>query len=92
MDFKGIAEGIPPELRGSVVERLVDILLRSPNAGRVPVGLARAILLDSKEKRLEEPECLKNLLEASFLAEPEKTKAFFTQESRLAHLADHLKA
>ncbi|MBS7609768.1 hypothetical protein KEJ19_04255 [Candidatus Bathyarchaeota archaeon] len=84
MEFKEIAEGIPYELRSSVMERLVDILLRSPNATKVPSRLVWALLFDWKAKRLQEPEGLKNLLEAAILAEPEKTKAFFAQEPRLA--------
>lgn len=73
MAMEKIARKIPTSLWNEVSERLVDIVLNSPNAGKMPSDLAKTILYYWQRDQLATEVGLQRLLEASMLLELEKT-------------------
>ena len=53
-------------------EKLIDVILKSPNASKMPSSLAKAILLHWQRDELATEVGLQHLLEASVILEPEK--------------------
>ncbi|MEM2970810.1 MAG: hypothetical protein QW270_00085 [Candidatus Bathyarchaeia archaeon] len=71
--MREIACNIPSSLRSAVSEKLVDIILKSSNASKMPSRLAKAILMHWQRNELVTEAGLQYLLEASVVLEPEKT-------------------
>lgn len=67
-----IARKIPASLWSVVSERLIDIVLNSSNASRMPSDLAKTILYYWQRDQLATEVGLQRLLEASMLLESEK--------------------
>jgi len=72
MDTEKIARKIPASLWDVVSEKLVDITLKSSNAGKMPSALAKTILYYWQRDQLATEVGLQRLLEASMILEPEK--------------------
>jgi len=73
MAMEKIARKIPQSLWIEASEKLVDTVLNSPNASRMPSDLAKTILYYWQRDQLATEVGLQRLLEASILLEPEKT-------------------
>lgn len=70
-----IIKRIPQSSFEKVSDDLVRLLLGSANADKVPEGLAKGILLSWECDELTKPSGLRTLLEASMIAEKDKTVA-----------------
>lgn len=66
------AEALDIEERARVAERLLDLLLSTPAAGKIPVEIGWRIVEYLSEGRLSEPEALGHLIYALSLVEPGK--------------------
>ncbi|UCB60691.1 MAG: hypothetical protein JSW72_01115 [Candidatus Bathyarchaeota archaeon] len=64
---------IPSSALEATSEKLIDIVLNSPNANKMPSGLAKTILYYWQRDQLATEIGLQRLLEASVLVDPEKT-------------------
>jgi len=73
MSFEKIARNIPASLWNEASEKLVDIVLNSQNASKMPSDLAKTILYYWQRNQLATEGGLQHLLEASMSLEPEKT-------------------
>jgi hypothetical protein len=90
MDMEGIVRNIPSSLRSAVSEKLVDIILKSQNASKMPSQLAKTILLHWQRDEFAMEVGLQHLLEASAILEPEKTVSSM-EELGLSEIAAKLK-
>ena len=73
MGVEKIARKIPESLWEIASERLIDIILNSPNAGKMPSSLAKTILYYWQRDQLTTEAGLERLIEAALILEPEKT-------------------
>jgi len=73
MALEKIARNIPTSLWDVASEKLIDVVLNSPNASKMPSDLAKTILYYWQRDQLATEVGLHRLLEASILLEPEKT-------------------
>lgn len=73
MALEKAARKIPFSLWDEASEKLIDIVLNSPNASKMPSDLAKTILYYWQRDQLTTEVGLQRLLEASTLLEPEKT-------------------
>jgi adenylate cyclase class IV len=73
MDLEKIVEKIPSPSWDSTSERLIDIVLNSSNAKKMPSGLAKTILYYWQRDQLATKIGLERLLEASMIVDSEKT-------------------
>ena len=90
MTVEKIAENIPASLWNEASEKLIDVVLNSPNASKMPSGLAKTILYYWQRDQLATEVGLQRLLEASMLLEPEKTTSAM-EELGLLEVAAMLK-
>jgi len=72
MALEKIARNIPASLWNVASEKLIDMILNSPNAGKMPSDLAKTILYYWQRDQLATEVGLQRLLEASMILEPEK--------------------
>ncbi len=73
MALEKIVRKIPSSSWESTSERLIDIVLNSPNANKMPSGLAKTILYYWQRDQLATEIGLQRLLEASMIVDPGKT-------------------
>jgi hypothetical protein len=73
MSLEKIARNIPASLWNEASEKLVDMVLNSQNASKMPSDLAKTILYYWQRDQLATEVGLQRLLEASMMLEPEKT-------------------
>ena len=73
MALEKIVRKIPSSSWETTSERLIDIVLNSPNANKMPSGLAKTILYYWQRDQLATEVGLQRLLEASITVDPEKT-------------------
>lgn len=73
MALEKISRMIPASLRDVASEKLIDIILNSPNADRMPSDMAKTILYYWQRDQLATEVGLQRLLEAAMILEPEKT-------------------
>ncbi len=73
MTFKDIVSKIPSSTWEVTSERLIDIVLNSKNAKKMPSGLAKTILYYWQRDQLASEIGLQRLLEASMHIDPDKT-------------------
>lgn len=72
MAMEKIARKIPLSLWNEASEKLIDAILNSPNAGKMPSDLAKTILYYWQRDQLATEVGLQRLLEASMILDPEK--------------------
>lgn len=72
-----MAKKIPADLQSKAADGLVDLILNSQNAAKLPSGLARSFLRHSQSDQFTSESGLSLLVEASSLLEPQKTSEFF---------------
>jgi hypothetical protein len=73
MALERIARKIPASLWNVASEKLIDLVLNSPNASKMPSDLAKTILYYWQRDQLATEIGLYRILEASMILEPEKT-------------------
>jgi len=73
MTLEKIVRKIPSSSWEDTSERLIDIVLNSPNGNKMPSGLAKTILYYWQRDQLATEVGLQRLLEASMMVDPEKT-------------------
>ncbi len=73
MAMEKIARKIPTSLWNEASEKLIDIILNSPNASNMPSDLAKTILYYWQRDQLATEIGLQRLLEAAMILEHEKT-------------------
>ena len=73
MALEKIARKIPASLWNMASEKLIDLVLNSPNASKMPSDLAKTILYYWQRDQLATEVGLYRVLEASMILEPEKT-------------------
>ncbi len=73
MALEKIVRKIPSSSWEVASEKLIDIVLNSPNANKMPSGLAKTILYYWQRDQLATEVGLQRLLEASMAIDPEKT-------------------
>jgi len=73
MTIEKIVRKIPSSSWEATSEKLIDIVLNSPNAKKMPSGLAKTILYYWQRDQLATEVGLQRLLEASMIVDPEKT-------------------
>jgi len=73
MALEKIVEKIPSPSWDATSERLIDIVLNSPNAKKMPSGLAKTILYYWQRDQLATKIGLERLFEASMIVDSEKT-------------------
>ncbi len=73
MALEKIARNIPASLWNEASEKLIDAVLNSQNASKMPSDLAKTILYYWQRDQLATEVGLQRLLEASMLLDPEKT-------------------
>jgi len=92
VDYHKIVGIVPIEKREKLSAKLVDFLLTSKNADRVPSSLAKAILHQWQRGPLANEASLAVLLEAAVLVESEKTVKFLEEELRLLDVVKAIRA
>ncbi|MGQ9641661.1 MAG: hypothetical protein ACUVUF_06010 [Candidatus Bathycorpusculaceae bacterium] len=90
MSLEKIARNIPASLWNEASEKLVDMVLNSQNASKMPSDLAKTILYYWQRDQLATEVGLQRLLEASMMLEPEKTISLM-EELGLPQIAAMLK-
>jgi len=73
MALERVARKIPAALWNVASEKLIDLVLNSPNASKMPSDLAKTILYYWQRDQLATEVGLQRVLEASMILEPEKT-------------------
>jgi len=73
MALEEIARNVSASSWSVTFEKLIDIILNSPNASKMPGELAKTILYHWQRGQLVTEIGLQCLLEASVILEPEKT-------------------
>jgi hypothetical protein len=90
MDYTRLVEEIPVIKRELLLNRLVDVILSSKNAEKLPSALASTILYHWQKDILISEAGLTALLEAATLIEPDKTVEVFTQ-LEMVGFSEHIK-
>ncbi len=72
MTMEKIVRRIPTSLRSPASEKLIDLILNSSNANKMPSHLAKTILYYWQRDQIATAVGLERLLEASMILEPEK--------------------
>lgn len=75
-----IVSEIPESILEEASEKLVDFVLNSKNAKKIPSGLAKTILYYWQRDQLKTSTGVERLLEAALVVEPETTLAFLQEE------------
>lgn len=89
MDYQKVVGMISSEMRSTVSDKLVDIVLASKNAEKMPSRLADAMLRHWQQDLLKSESGVTLLLEAALLLEPEKTSNAFT-ELQMPNIAEQI--
>ncbi len=79
MALEKIVKKIPSSSWEATSEKLVDIVLNSSNADKMPSGLAKTILYYWQRDQLATEVGLQRLLEASMMLDLERTLAVFNE-------------
>ena len=80
LELDRVVSRIPKSLLNEASEKLIDFVLDSRNAKKIPSGLAKTILYYWQRDQLKTPTGIQRLLEAALIAEPEKTFEFLHAE------------
>lgn len=91
MDYRKIVETVPMEKREKLSAKLVDLILKSKNADKMPSSLAKTILHHWQRSPLTNEADLAALLEAAVILESDKTLNFLGEELRLSDVVKAIK-
>ena len=92
MDYRKIVETVPIEKRGKLSAKLIDLILKSKNADKMPSSLAKTILHHWQQGPLIIESSLAALLEAAVTLESEKAMGFIEQKLQLPDVVKALRA
>ena len=92
MDYRKIVEMVPIEKRGKLSTKLIDFILKSKNADKMPSSLAKTILHHWQRGPLIIESGLAALLEAAVILEPDKTMNFLGEELQLPDVVKAIRA
>ncbi len=92
MDYQKIVEMVPIEKRGKLSAKLIDLILKSKNADKMPSSLAKTILHHWKQGPLTDEAGLAVLLEAAVVVESDQTVNFLEEEMQLLDVVKALRA
>ncbi len=87
MDYHKIVEIVPIEKRETLSTKLMDFILKSKNADKMPSSLAKTLLHHWQQGPLTNESGLTTLLEAAVTLESEKTTNFLEEKLQLADVA-----
>ncbi len=79
MALEKIVRKIPSSSWEATSEKLIDVVLNSPNSNKMPSGLAKTILYYWQRDQLATEIGLQRLLEASMIIDSEKTAEILTE-------------
>lgn len=92
MDYRKIVEMVPIEKREKLSAKLIDFILKSKNADKMPSSLANIILHHWQRGPLTNEAGLAALLEAAVVLESDKTMNFLGEELQLLDVVKAIKA
>ena len=92
MDYRKIAEMVPIEKREKLSAKLIDFILKSKNADRMPSSLTKTILHHWQQSPLTNDAGLAVLLEAAVVVESDKTMNFLEGDLQLLGVVKAIKA
>lgn len=92
MDYRKMVEIVPIEKREKLSVKLIDLILKSKNAEKMPSSLAKTILHHWQQGPLTNEIGLAALLEAAVILESEKTMNFLGEELQLSDIVKAIKA
>jgi hypothetical protein len=91
MDYRKIVGMVPIEQRGKLSAKLIDLILKSKNADKMPSSLAKTVLHHWQQGPLVIELGLTALLEAAVILEYGKTMNFLEQELQLSDVVKAIK-
>ena len=92
MDYRRIVEMVPTGKREKLSTKLMDLILKSKSADKMPSGLARVLLHQWQQGPLTNERGLTTLLEAAVILESEKTMNILEEKLQLPDIAEAIKA
>jgi len=92
MDYGRIVEMVPTGKREKLSIKLMDLILKSKSAGKMPSSLARTLLHQWQQGPLTNEIGLTTLLEAAVILESEKTMDFLEEKLQLPDVAKAIRA
>ncbi|MFQ5758732.1 MAG: hypothetical protein ACE5IF_03560 [Candidatus Bathyarchaeia archaeon] len=92
MDYRKMVEIVPIEKREKLSVKLIDLILKSKNAEKMPSSLAKTILHHWQQGPLTNEIGLAALLKAAVILESEKTMNFLGEELQLSDIVKAIKA
>ncbi len=90
MSLEEIVQEIPEEKLEDAWRRLVDLLLRSSKANKIPAEMSKTILSHWQRDTLKSRGGVRQLLEAAIYAEPEKSVSLVSEKLKLPGVAEKL--
>ena len=92
MDYRKIVEMVPIEKREELSAKLIDFILKSKNADKMPSSLTKTILHQWQQGSLTDETGLEALLEAAVVVESDKTMNFLEEKLQLLNVVKAIKA
>jgi len=92
MDYRRIVKMIPTAKREKLSTKLMDLILKSKSADKMPSSLARTLLHHWQQGPLTTEIGLATLLEAAVILEAEKAMNFLEEKLQLPDVARALRA
>ncbi|MDH5461295.1 MAG: hypothetical protein OEZ29_08630 [Candidatus Bathyarchaeota archaeon] len=92
MDYHRIVEMVPSGKREKLSTKLIDLILKSKNADKMPSSLARALLHQWQRSPLTNEIGITTLLEAAVILESEKTIEALEEKLQLPDVAKAIRA
>lgn len=90
MVLEEVMRKIPTSALNEVIDKLLDVVLSSPNAEKMPEDVAKTLLYYWRKGQLSTEAGLLNLMKASTALEPDKTVSLM-EELGLRQVASALK-
>jgi hypothetical protein len=92
MDYRRIVKMVPTTEREKLSTKLMDLILKSKSADKMPSSLARTLLHQWQQGPLTNEIGLTTLLEAAVILESEKTMDFLEEKLQLPDVAKAIRA
>lgn len=91
LDYPKIVKTVPVEKREMLSDKMIDLILKSKNSDKMPVGLIKNILFNWQKGHLSGDAGLSALIEAGVLLEANKAVKILEQELQLMDAAKIIK-
>ena len=92
MDYRRIVKMVPTAKREELSTKLMDLILKSKSADKMPSSLARTLLHHWQQGPLTNEIGLTTLLEAAVILEAEKAMNFLEEKLQLPDVARAVRA